>query len=395
MLMEEHPFKAGIGGILLLRSRVNGFGGGKQRPTQQGSTIFVRSPNGYNSGDMMPIPKYVHAINGLLVAFLFCWPALAQEAEHYTRFRDAKWYAQQLQPLREEVAKIDSELREFREARKSGRGTTGAIALDVETEGVNPDAEMEILQKRRIVLLRRIDELEELARHNEIVPGELRTEHTAEEPAVDRKVSQAEKELQALLDEESDHLARARKEVDLLQRDRKLKAQQEDSNPEPRSRRDKPSEVVEINRRLGEEQAEVQESEQRMADLQDRLEDLRRRSPADGEMGTEVTTESEAKGQSDQAKDEGYWRKQFAAIDYKIKTAQSELDILQRELDVALLQYYPNPATAMREGVTRKEINEHRDAIENKNKEIRELKVEREELEDALRHAGGPAGWSR
>jgi phage-related minor tail protein len=94
-------------------------------------------------------------------------------------------------------------------------------------------------------------------------------------------------------------------------------------------------------------------------------------------------------------KNEAYWKKQFAAIDYKIATGQTELDILQRELNTGLVQYDPNPATAMKESVTRRQINEHRKAIDDKKKELAELKKQRDELEDALRHAGGPAGWGR
>ena len=94
-------------------------------------------------------------------------------------------------------------------------------------------------------------------------------------------------------------------------------------------------------------------------------------------------------------KDEAYWRKQFATIDYKIRTAQTELDIFQRELNFGLVQYDPNPATAMKESITRKRINEHRKAIDDKRKELAALKRQRDELEDALRHASGPAGWGR
>ena len=94
-------------------------------------------------------------------------------------------------------------------------------------------------------------------------------------------------------------------------------------------------------------------------------------------------------------KDEAYWRKQFATIDYKIRTAQIELDIFQRELNSGPVQYDPNPATAMKESITRKRINEHRKAIDDKRKELAALKRQRDELEDALRHASGPAGWGR
>jgi chromosome segregation ATPase len=124
---------------------------------------------------------------------------------------------------------------------------------------------------------------------------------------------------------------------------------------------------------------------------------LRRNSPAERETETNVVAESESTNLEDShdEKTEAYWREQFAAIDYKIRTAQTELDILQREHNVGLLQYYANPNAAMKESITRKEINAHHKAIEDKKKEMAELKKQRDDLEDALRHAGGPAGWAR
>ena len=337
---------------------------------------------------------------GTILALLFLsWPAFPQETSHYSRFRDSKWYARQLQSLREEVAKIDIDVRSLVEARKSGKGITGAVALDQEPEGVNSEGQMEVLRKRRVLLLRQIDELEEQARHNAIVPGELRTEYGPEEPATPTKgrPNREARDLENSIAQEKEHLEHARKEVELLQRDQKLKAQQEYSNPEPLSRRNKPSELVAISTRLTEEQAEVQDAEQRVADLEDRLEDLRRNSATESQPETDAVAGKSANDSENghDEKDEAFWRKQFAAIDYKITTAQMERDILQRELNLGLVQYDPNPATAMKESVTRKEINEHRKAIEGKKKEIVELKQQRDDLEDALRHAGGPPGWSR
>ena len=124
---------------------------------------------------------------------------------------------------------------------------------------------------------------------------------------------------------------------------------------------------------------------------------MRRNSPVDSEIEADAAADWSAKDSETEhnEKNEGYWRKQFAAIDYKLETAQTELDILQRELNSELVQYYPNPATALKESVTRKEINEHREAIKDKNKEITELKKQRDDVEDKLRRAGGPAGWAR
>lgn len=342
--------------------------------------------------------RYIRWTATLLAVSLLSWPAFSQETDHYTRFRDAKWYARQIQSLRDEVAKIDADLKTLVEARKSGKGITDAVALDQEPEGVTSEGQMEVLRKRRVVLLRQIDALEDQGRHNAIVPGDLHKDYGPEEPTTSaRKPNREEKDLENALAQEKEHLEQARKEAELLRRDQKLKAQQEYSNPEPPSRRNKPSGLVGISTRLTEKQAEAKEAEQKVAELEDRLTDLRRNSPPESEPEADAAAESEsvnAENNRDQ-KDEAYWRKQFAAIDYKIRTAETELDILQRELNVALVQYDPNPATAMKESVTRKQINEHRKAIDDKKKELRELKKQRDDLEDALRHAGGPAGWGR
>jgi hypothetical protein len=339
-------------------------------------------------------------IGTLLVALFLFWPAFPQETNHYTRFGDAKWYARQLQSLREELAKIDTDLRTLVEGSKSGKGITDAVALDQEPEGVTSEGQLEVLRKRRVLLLRQIDTLEEQARHNAIVPGELRTEYGQEEPETTsgRKLNREEKDLETALAEEREHLEHARKEAKLLRRNQKLKAQQEYSNPEPPSRRNKPSELLGISARLTEKQAEVQELEQKVAELEDRLTDLMRNPSSESQPEVDAVTESGSMNSAETDRDqknEAYWKKQFAAIDYKIATAQTELDILQRELNAGLVQYDPNPATAMKESVTRRQINEHRKAIDDKKKELAELKKQRDELEDALRHAGGPAGWGR
>jgi hypothetical protein len=343
--------------------------------------------------------RYIRFLGTLLALLFLSWPAFAQETSHYSRTRDAKWYARQLQSLREEVTKIDTDTKSLLVARRSGKGTSGAVALEQEPDGVTSEGQMEVLRNRRVVLLRQIDELEEQARHNAIVPGELRTEYGPEEPETTSgsKLNREAKDLENALAQEKESLEHARKDAELLGRDQRLKAQQEYSNPEPSSRRNKPSELSIITTRLTEKQAEVQEEEQKVAELEDRLKDFRRNSSAESEPQADAVAESESTNLENDRdeKTEVYWRKQFVAIDYKITTLQTELDILQRELNLGSVQYYPNPSTAMKESITRKEINEHRKAIEDKKKEIVELKKQRDDLEDALRHAGGPAGWAR
>ncbi len=331
----------------------------------------------------------------LALVFLSCC-AFCQEI-HYSRFRDAKWYAQQIQTLHDEVAKVDIDLRALAQARKSGRGVTDAVALDQEPEGVTSEGQIDVLRSRRIDLVRQIDALEEQARHNAILPGDIRREYESEEPTIVSVEPSGElKDLENALTQAKENLEHARKDAELLRRDQRLKTQQENSNSEPPSRRGKPSELIGIRTRLAERESEVQQHEQRVTELEDGLEDLRRIAPTESKAENR-TADSESSSPKSELieKDEAYWRKQFVAIDYEIRTAQTELDILQRELSTGLVQYDPNPATAMKESITRRQINEHRKAIDDKRKELTTLKRQRDELEDALRHAGGPAGWGR
>ncbi len=330
-----------------------------------------------------------------LLVFVTCC-AFSQET-HYSRFKDAKWYARQIQTLQDEIAKIDADLKTLLESRKSGKGATDAVALDQEPEGVNPEGQIYVLRKRRIELLRQIDALEEQARHNAIPPGDIRTEYEPEPMSSAPINPNGEmKAVEEALAQAKENLEHARKESDLLRRNQKLKAQQENSKPEPRSTRDTPSDLVGIGMRLTEKEAEAQEAEQKVVELEDRLADLRRIPSDESEAAVDSGNSESLSPKTELSdKDEAYWRKQFVAIDYKIRTSQTELDILQRELNSGLVQYDPNPATAMKESITRRRINEHRKAVENKKKELAELRTQRNELEDALRHAGGRAGWGR
>src|SRR6266478_3425044 len=186
----------------------------------------------------MRVHRYITWTATLLAVSLPSWPAFSQETDHYTRFRDAKWYARQIQSLRDEVAKIDADLKTLVEARKSGKGITDAVALDQEPEGVTSEGQMEVLRKRRVVLLRQIDALEEQGRN-------------------------------------------------------------------------KPSELVRISTRLTEKQAEAKEAEQKVAELEGRLTDLRWNSPTESAPEGDAAAESESvnsENDRDQ-KDEAYWRK--------------------------------------------------------------------------------------
>ena len=93
--------------------------------------------------------------------------------------------------------------------------------------------------------------------------------------------------------------------------------------------------------------------------------------------------------------DEKKWRKRFRDLRDRITQSEKDLDLLQRELNKAQVQYYPDPQKALMEQNDRKEINQKTAKIEAKQKEIEQLKQSFSDLEDELRKAGGDPGWSR
>src|SRR5260370_15139241 len=85
----------------------------------------------------MRADRRIHFAGTFLALLFLSWPAFPQEINHYSRVKDAHWYARQLQSLRDEVAKIDTDVKSLEAARKSGKGVTDAVALDQEPEGGN------------------------------------------------------------------------------------------------------------------------------------------------------------------------------------------------------------------------------------------------------------------
>jgi chromosome segregation ATPase len=96
-----------------------------------------------------------------------------------------------------------------------------------------------------------------------------------------------------------------------------------------------------------------------------------------------------------EANAEKVWRARFAALRTKIATAEQELDVLQREENKSGVQYYADPTKAMKEQLTREEINARAAKIAAKKKQIADLKQQWSDTEDALRAAHGDPGWSR
>jgi uncharacterized protein YukE len=117
-------------------------------------------------------------------------------------------------------------------------------------------------------------------------------------------------------------------------------------------------------------------------------------TPAGAAAG-ETPAGAEAAGAAARGQEEAAWRKRFADARAKLAQAEKELDVLQREFERASVQYYDDPQKALREQLTRKEINDTRAKVDAKRAEIQQLRQAISDLEDELRRAGLPAGWSR
>jgi hypothetical protein len=103
--------------------------------------------------------------------------AAAAAPSPYLETQDPEWYAEQASKLRAELERREARLQEYRQALddvRSLKTMTSGINLDGGDIGITPEAGIEILQRRVSEIQSELDDLEDLARHNDIPPGTLR-----------------------------------------------------------------------------------------------------------------------------------------------------------------------------------------------------------------------------
>jgi len=103
--------------------------------------------------------------------------AAAAAPSPYLETQDPEWYAEQASKLQAELERRQARLQEYRQALddvRSLKTMTGGINLDGGDIGITPEAGIEILQRRVYEIQSELDDLEDLARHNDIPPGTLR-----------------------------------------------------------------------------------------------------------------------------------------------------------------------------------------------------------------------------
>jgi hypothetical protein len=104
-------------------------------------------------------------------------PTPAPPPVPYVRTQDPEWYAEQAASLRDEVEYRQAQLRQYQQALDDTRSlkvSTGGIDLVGEDFAVTPEAGIEVLQRHVMEVQERLDDLEDLARRNDIEPGALR-----------------------------------------------------------------------------------------------------------------------------------------------------------------------------------------------------------------------------
>ncbi len=104
-------------------------------------------------------------------------PASGPSPAQYVRTQDPEWYAEEAVRLRLELEYRQTQLRDYQQALDDARSLTGSTAgvdLVGEDFAITPEAGIEILQQRVTEEQAKVDDLEDLARRNDIEPGTLR-----------------------------------------------------------------------------------------------------------------------------------------------------------------------------------------------------------------------------
>ena len=95
----------------------------------------------------------------------------------YLETQDPEWYSEQAAKLRDELERRQAKLSQYLQALEDARSlkeTTDGINLDEGDIAITPEAGIEILQERVSETQSELDDLEDLARRNDIEPGTLR-----------------------------------------------------------------------------------------------------------------------------------------------------------------------------------------------------------------------------
>jgi hypothetical protein len=113
---------------------------------------------------------------------------------------------------------------------------------------------------------------------------------------------------------------------------------------------------------------------------------------AEGKEGEKKTEGAAAKPGPEAEKE---YREKAAKLRDALATEERKLDVLQRESNLASIQYYSDPNRAMNEQYSRNELNTRQAEIDKQKATVEAARRAISNLEDELRKKNLPPGWAR
>lgn len=103
-------------------------------------------------------------------------PSVATAAlrQPYVKELDPDWYAWQRDRLQAQIDADQEQIRDIQQIQQTGDGISDAIPLDKNAPGLTPYATVEILQNQVAQIESQIDDLQDLARRNDIPAAAVR-----------------------------------------------------------------------------------------------------------------------------------------------------------------------------------------------------------------------------
>jgi hypothetical protein len=111
--------------------------------------------------------------------------------------------------------------------------------------------------------------------------------------------------------------------------------------------------------------------------------------------GKEGEKKAEGEAAKPGAEAEKEYREKAAKLRDALATEEKKLDVLQRESNLANIQYYSDPNRAMNEQYSRNEVNTRQAEIDKQKATVEAARRAISNLEDELRKKNLPPGWAR
>ena len=114
-----------------------------------------------------------------------------------------------------------------------------------------------------------------------------------------------------------------------------------------------------------------------------------------GEKAKEGEKGEPEDGKKSRAELEKDYREKFGKLRENLALEERRLEVLQRELNMANVQFYSDPNAALREQTTRGELTARQQELEQQKAAIAAARKAIADLAEELRRKGLPPGWAR